>query len=198
MPDKSSKNREEIQLEDLLRLKQAERPPDEFWDTFDRELEKRRLQVLVRRNHWYSRWTHEILVHLNPMIALGAASIFILGLALYFNGLYFRSEVVLPHVDTDGSAPVAFRAPAEQAGPARNRDGRDDAARRLTDSVVSRADFGVDVIAPKPQTYRFRAFTTDMAPASFKVSREQTAVYSPDELRLDRSSTGAILRSPLY
>ena len=43
-----------IVIEDLLRLKRAERPPAEFWSTFDRELRAKQLlqselQAYIRR-----------------------------------------------------------------------------------------------------------------------------------------------------
>jgi len=42
-----------ITLEDLLRLKRAERPPAEFWDQFDRELRAKQLAALVAKRPWW-------------------------------------------------------------------------------------------------------------------------------------------------
>ena len=42
-----------INLEDLLRLKRSERPSDQFWNEFDRELHQRMLQTLVKKDPWY-------------------------------------------------------------------------------------------------------------------------------------------------
>ena len=43
----------DINLEDLLRLKRAERPSGEFWSDFDRDLNQRMLQTLVKKDPWY-------------------------------------------------------------------------------------------------------------------------------------------------
>ena len=41
-----------MELEDLLRIKRAERPNPEFWDKFDHELHERMLQNLVKKDSW--------------------------------------------------------------------------------------------------------------------------------------------------
>ena len=42
-----------VTLEDLLRLKRAERPPAEFWNQFDRELRAKQLAALVEKRPWW-------------------------------------------------------------------------------------------------------------------------------------------------
>lgn len=42
-----------ISIEDLLRLKRAERPPAEFWDEFDRSLRAKQLAALVEKRPWW-------------------------------------------------------------------------------------------------------------------------------------------------
>jgi hypothetical protein len=42
-----------VTLEDLLRLKRAERPAPEFWDQFDRELRVKQLAALVEKRPWW-------------------------------------------------------------------------------------------------------------------------------------------------
>ncbi len=42
-----------VSLEDLLRLKRAERPPAEFWNQFDRELRAKQLAALVEKRPWW-------------------------------------------------------------------------------------------------------------------------------------------------
>ncbi len=39
-------------LEDLLKLKRFEKPDAPFWDTFDRQLEAKRLNILLKQEHW--------------------------------------------------------------------------------------------------------------------------------------------------
>ena len=40
-------------LEDILRLKRAERPSAEFWSQFDRELRVKQLAALVEKRPWW-------------------------------------------------------------------------------------------------------------------------------------------------
>lgn len=42
-----------ITLEDIIRLKRAERPPAEFWASFDRELRAKQLAALVEKRPWW-------------------------------------------------------------------------------------------------------------------------------------------------
>lgn len=47
-------NKRPVTLEDLLRLKRAERPSAEFWTEFDRELRAKQLAALVEKRPWWS------------------------------------------------------------------------------------------------------------------------------------------------
>src|SRR6267154_1450431 len=44
---------DKVTLEDLLRVKRAERPPAEFWNQFDRELQAKQLAALVGKKRWW-------------------------------------------------------------------------------------------------------------------------------------------------
>lgn len=44
-----------VTIEDLLRLKRAERPPAEFWGEFDRKLREKQLAALVAKRPWWQR-----------------------------------------------------------------------------------------------------------------------------------------------
>jgi hypothetical protein len=46
---KHSESKRPIQIEDILRLKRAERPPAEFWGEFDRQLRAKQLAALVSK-----------------------------------------------------------------------------------------------------------------------------------------------------
>src|SRR3954468_12273526 len=45
--------RPKITVEDLLRLKRAERPAPEFWNNFERELRQKQLTALLERRPWW-------------------------------------------------------------------------------------------------------------------------------------------------
>ncbi len=51
MPD--SNQRSKVTIEDLLRLKRAERPSAEFWSTFERELRQKQLSALMEKRPWW-------------------------------------------------------------------------------------------------------------------------------------------------
>ncbi len=50
MANQPKPHQHEVKVEDLLRLKRAERPDDAFWGQFDRELHQRMLQTLVKKD----------------------------------------------------------------------------------------------------------------------------------------------------
>lgn len=53
MPDLLPRKSTKVALEDLLRLKNAERPPAGFWTEFERELRQKQLAALVVRKSWW-------------------------------------------------------------------------------------------------------------------------------------------------
>jgi len=77
MEDLNNAHQNEIQVEDLLRLKRSERPDGEFWDTFDSELHQRMLQALVKKDPWYIQILRGISGRLAQTTAVGLAAIFL-------------------------------------------------------------------------------------------------------------------------
>jgi hypothetical protein len=66
-----------IMLEDLLRLKRAERPPPEFWGQFDAQMRAKQLAAIVVRRPWwdglsrvFSR-SHRVILPAGAVAALG-------------------------------------------------------------------------------------------------------------------------------
>lgn len=47
-----------VTVEDLLRLKRAERPPAEFWVDFERNLRAKQLAAIVDRRPWWRTWSN--------------------------------------------------------------------------------------------------------------------------------------------
>jgi hypothetical protein len=64
----------EVKVEDLLRMKRAERPDDAFWNSFDRELHQRMLQTLVKKDPWYSQLFRAASGRIAQTAAVGAAA----------------------------------------------------------------------------------------------------------------------------
>jgi hypothetical protein len=77
-----------VTLEDLLRLKRAERPPPEFWSEFERELRQKQLAALVERKSWW----HELAAAYSRFgklrLPLGATAV----LALSFLTIRYYSQ----------------------------------------------------------------------------------------------------------
>ena len=48
----SSKNKNKVTIEALLRIKRNERPKVDFWDSFEQDFQRRRLHALVERPVW--------------------------------------------------------------------------------------------------------------------------------------------------
>lgn len=70
MPNQEPKAR--VSIEDLLRLKRAERPSAEFWTDFEKELRQKQLAALLEKRTWWqesSRWAAR-----HAYLPLGAAA----------------------------------------------------------------------------------------------------------------------------
>ncbi|MSU24798.1 MAG: hypothetical protein EXS32_13365 [Opitutus sp.] len=68
-------NKRPVVLEDLLRLKRAERPSPEFWDEFERQLRAKQLAALVERRPWWSAIPHALAGLTRYHLPLGATAI---------------------------------------------------------------------------------------------------------------------------
>jgi hypothetical protein len=93
-----------ITVEDLLRLKRAERPPPEFWARFESEMRAKQLAAIVVKRPWWdgaSRLFAAVQRHQLPFAAAAA-------LALAFVGVHF----------VGGGSTTGRRAPTGAAGPA--------------------------------------------------------------------------------
>ena len=141
---------------------------------------------MVTRDPWYVRLFHGLLVRFHPTVAVGAASAFILGFLILFSGSDSGADSVAPPSPSETPL-TAATGPTSLEGkiPAITISNLASTTRQPAQISISDTDFGVDVIAPTPQTYRFRAYRTDMAPATFRVSEEKTASYLPDSLTLN-------------
>lgn len=77
MADSHKAQNTEVKVEDLLRLKRAERPDDAFWSNFDSELHQRMLQTLVKKDPWHARLLRGISGRIAQTTAVGAAAAFL-------------------------------------------------------------------------------------------------------------------------
>ena len=77
MADTNNSHEKEVKVEELLRLKRAERPGEVFWNTFDRELHQRMLQTLVKKDPWYVQVLRGVSGRIAQTAAVGAAAAFL-------------------------------------------------------------------------------------------------------------------------
>lgn len=64
-----------ITLEDLLRIKQAERPSPDFWASFERELRTRQLAAAVQKPRWWFRIPRAFAGFARYQMPMGAAAV---------------------------------------------------------------------------------------------------------------------------
>jgi hypothetical protein len=108
---------EKITVEDLLRLKRAERPPGEFWAKFDSEMRAKQLSAIVSRRPWWDGISRGFVAVRRLQVPVGAAA----ALALTYAGLHYaggHTDVSRELAANATSVPVvpAVRAP-EVAAP---------------------------------------------------------------------------------
>jgi hypothetical protein len=92
-------------LEELIRLKRAERPPQEFWSEFENELRRKQLAAIVDKRPWWRRVSAINLARLS--MPAGAAAI------LAFTLFAYRDSFVSA---PDSAAEIVMAAPAATAG----------------------------------------------------------------------------------
>ena len=109
-----------VSVEDLLRLKRAERPPVEFWNQFERELRAKQLSALVEKRPW---WRELSLAHVwsglrRYHLPLGAAAILAVTVVSVRNYQPARVSSVVAEPAVVAVAVSASSAAVEPAGPA--------------------------------------------------------------------------------
>lgn len=65
--------RPKISLEDLLRLKRAERPAPEFWATFESEMRQKQLAALLEKRSWWQGLSQMLVRH--AYLPVGATAV---------------------------------------------------------------------------------------------------------------------------
>lgn len=71
-----SQPRSKITVEDLLRLKRAERPSEEFWSEFDRQLRVKQLSAIVNRQPWWRTFPRSFAATVSRYhVPMGAAAV---------------------------------------------------------------------------------------------------------------------------
>lgn len=121
--------RSPVTLEQLLRLKRAERPDAEFWAKFDAELRQKQLAALVERRSWWQELPH--LFARRAYLPIGAAAV----LTFTFVSVRYYAPNHVELGDVGFAAPAAPRATAPASPRAEPAPSEADYAR--DDAVVS-------------------------------------------------------------
>jgi hypothetical protein len=82
-----NQSKKPISVEDLLRLKKAERPAAEFWTRFEAELQSKQLAAIVTRRPWWDGISRGFAVIYRNQIPFGAVA----ALALTWVGVHYMS-----------------------------------------------------------------------------------------------------------
>jgi hypothetical protein len=109
-----------ITVEDLLRVKRAERPPAEFWSKFEAEMRAKQLSAIVSKRPWWDSLAHGLSSVRRLQLPIGAAA----ALALTWAGVHYarntaaQVSVLETSVAKNSSAALAMApvaAPAKAA-----------------------------------------------------------------------------------
>jgi hypothetical protein len=101
-----------ITVEDLLRLKRAERPPAEFWATFEAEMRTKQLSAIVGRRTWWDGFSGLFAVVSRHQLSFGAAAAMVMAFAGY---RYVDSHPVANSAPLKASAAPVAAAPVVAA-----------------------------------------------------------------------------------
>jgi hypothetical protein len=109
-------NKRPVALEDILRLKRAERPSPEFWTHFDRELRAKQLAALVERRPWWSVMPRVLTGLSRYHLPLGATAVLALSIVSYRE---FRPASLAPVQPLNaGTVPAAVAMAGSDSGSA--------------------------------------------------------------------------------
>lgn len=97
---RNQENKRPVTLEDLLKLKRAERPPAEFWSQFDRELRAKQLSALVEQRPWWRTMPRLFAGFSRYHLPLGATAVLALTLV---SVRYYRPSTFGPTPAQDSS-----------------------------------------------------------------------------------------------
>ncbi|MGB0408905.1 MAG: hypothetical protein ACPG3X_02320 [Opitutales bacterium] len=176
MAEPNKDSQEKVSLEELLRLKRAERPDEGFWNRFDGELHQRMMQALVKKDPWPVQLMRALSGKLAQTAAIGAV-------AAVLAILVIRPAFLA----TSGASPLqlADAEAAPQAAAGRSISEIDPALL----AELAEADYAIEV------------YTADAVDGAAGVTREfgldrmevatyEHAVYSPDSALPGFASTG--------
>ncbi len=170
MPDRQSNPPSKVTLEDLLRLKRAERPAPEFWAEFERELRQKQLAALVARKSWWVGLSAAYGRFGRLRLPLGAAAV----VALSFVSLHYYS---VP--ESDPALATNIYPLRQSASPLRAAKPAPPAAVANGGLAGESASAGAAVVAETPRVRPQEAAASVAGPEDFGENRSNPADLTP-------------------
>ena len=171
MADTNNSHEKEVKVEDLLRLKRAERPGEVFWNSFDRELHQRMLQTLVKKDPWYVQVLRGVSGRIAQTAAVGAAAVFL--------ALMVMRPALVDSTRANG-ANGAYSALQKDASDLVNSAPSVDAAISDLDSNLI-PDYQVEAISG---SITDSGYANEYSPDSFELASYYRDVYAMDSVSL--------------
>lgn len=171
MADTKNSHEKEVKIEDLLRLKRAERPGKVFWNTFDRELHQRMLQTLVKKDPWYVQVLRGVSGRIAQTAAVGAAAAFL--------ALMVMRPALVDSTQANG-ANGAYLASQKNALDLVNSAPSVDAAMPDLDSNLI-PDYQIEAISG---SIADSGYANEYSPDSFELASYDRDVYAMDSVSL--------------
>jgi hypothetical protein len=176
-----------ITVEDLLRLKRAERPAAEFWATFETEIRAKQLAAIVSKRPWWDGISRAFVFLSRHQLPVGAAA----ALALTWAGVRYvggNSEVISAPRATEGGHVSVAAIPAP-------------AARSIESAVSSATEVAVmasQVSVPaEPSTVAASASHLNPAPAAIVADSAASSPFS-DGIAVTLSDYREALPAPAF
>lgn len=164
MPDSNQARKNKINVEDLLRLKRAERPDAAFWSDFDRDLHQRMLQTLVKKDPWYVQVMRGLTGRIAQTSAVGAAAAFIALIAI-------RPAWV------DEPTPGSAQYTSDVTSAFEKLEPRGVLAKLQEFDFATVMDYGIESISSRTDD---AAYTAEYSLDSFEVATYDQASYASD------------------
>ncbi len=144
-----------VTVEDLLRLKRAERPPQEFWERFESEIRAKQLAAIVIRRPWWDGASRIFAVALRNRVPFGAAAAF----ALTWAGVHYAGGPAAPARSAPGPVARAGASAAQVSSPV--GQGREDAENAAPGTAAREA-----ARSPGPVVAQIASHLAEAPPAS--------------------------------
>lgn len=186
--------RPKVALEDLLRLKRAERPAPEFWASFESELRQKQLAALLEKRSWWQGLSHLLVRRAYLPVGATAVLAFTLVSVKYYSPSQpaaieptsaIRSLAAVNRAVNSSPAPTTA-APATQ---------REESPQATTNPAIGSADSDAAVVAANTETATPVASAAVDSPSSRYIANNLDRLARTDP-ELVQSVLGSRLSAP--